>query len=149
MVTYDVNGFRTAFNNYLQNPTQYPEPNWSSFVIPDSGSSGTTPSGGSAAIPSPHIDSPQTGTDQQVPPSLQNTIADTSKSKINEVIETKQQPENKTDIGIGKFGGGQGEYGNPVEVVAPAKIVTNVEPVVSKVEPLIGSGSIDEKGQFG
>lgn len=149
MVTYDVVGFRTAFNNYLQNPSQYPEPNWSSFVIPDSGSSGSTPSGGTAAIPAPHVDSPQTGSDQQVPPTLQNTIADTSKNKINEVIETKQQPQNKTDIGIGKFGGEAGQYGNPVEVVAPAKIVTNVEPIVSKVQPLVGNGSIDETGQFG
>lgn len=145
MVTYDVEGYRTAFNNYLQNPSQYPEPNWANFVIATP-TTPSAPSGGSSAIPAPHVDAITTGSDQEVAPSYQNIISETSKGKINTVLESKQQPETKTDIGIGKFGGEVGQYGNIAEtVVAPAKIVTNVEPLnervapmIQKVEPLVG-----------
>lgn len=145
MTTYDVVAFRAAFENYLQHGGN--APNWANYVIATP--TNPTPSGGSVAIPAPHVDSPSTGSDQQVPPpSLQNTIVDNSKAKINTVIEKTKASEN---VGSGQFGGLPGQYGNPPEkpVIAPAKVVTNVEPIVSIIQPLVSHDSINEKGQFG
>lgn len=143
MVTYDVEGYRTAFNNYLQNPSQYPEPQWYQFVVPGGGG---TPQGGSAAIPAPHVEGVTSGSDQLPPPSVQDPTKQTQKEKVQTIEDSKVvfNPNNA-------FGGEAGTYGNAkVEpVVAPAKVVTNVEPIVGKVEPLVGGGSIDERGQFG